>query len=257
MAETTLMVSGGRKNNDPILYTALAQPIEQNKVIPDNSLGEKVQTFVSCGETTQEGNLLIVNPNNLKRCQPDEIGEIWVKSASVAQGYWHNETATSYAFNAYTSDTNEGPFLRTGDLGFCQDNQLFVTGRLKDLIIIRGSNYYPQDMELTIKKSDPAFQACDGVAVSFTISNEEKLVIVHEVQRTFLRHLDPDILFAKIRQCISEEFCLDVYAIALTKPGSIPKTSSGKVRRRTCKTMLLEKRLQTIAEWKLNKIEQA
>ncbi|NER95915.1 MAG: fatty acyl-AMP ligase [Symploca sp. SIO1B1] len=257
MAETTLMVSGGRKDNVPVLYTVSAQAIEQNKVVPGNPLQERVRTFVGCGEIRKEGEILIVSPHNLKLCQPEEIGEIWVKNSSVAQGYWNNKVETNLTFEAYTTDNQRGPFLRTGDLGFLRCNELFVTGRLKDLIIIRGCNYYPQDLELTVETSSPAFRPGCGVAFSIEFMGEEKLVIVQEVERIFLHKLDSQNLFSKIRQCLSEEYSLDVYVIVLTKPGGIPKTSSGKVRRRACKMMLLESKIDVIAEWRIHNIQQS
>ncbi len=252
MAETTLMVSGDRKDNVPVLYTASAQGIEKNQVVPGNPLQERVQTFVGCGQVSKGGEILIVNPNNFKPCQPEEIGEIWVKNSSVAQGYWNNKVETNLTFGAYTANNHQGPFLRTGDLGFVQRNELFVTGRLKDTIIIRGCNYYPQDIELTVETSDPAFRPGCGVAFSIEFMGEEKLVIVQELERSFLRNLDTQNLFLKIRQCISQE-----HFIVLTKPGGIPKTSSGKVRRRVCKMMLLESKIDVIAAWRIHNIQQA
>lgn len=257
MAETTLMVSGGRKDNLPVLYTVSAQAIEQNRVVPGNPLQERVLTFVGCGQVSKDGEILIVNPDNLKLCQPEEIGEIWVKNSSVAQGYWNNKVDTNLTFEAYTADNHEGPFLRTGDLGFLRCNELFVTGRLKDLIVIRGCNYYPQDIELTVETSDPAFRPGCGVAFSIEFMGEEKLVIVQEIERSFMRNLDAQNLFLKIRQCLSKDHSLDVYAIVITKPGGIPKTSSGKVRRSVCKMMLLESKIDVIAEWKIHNIQQA
>ncbi|MEG5061534.1 AMP-binding protein [Microcoleus sp. A2-D2] len=124
----------------------------------------------------------MVNPESLTQCQPHEVGEIWVAGETVARGYWNRPEETEKTFQAYLSDTSEGPFLRTGDLGFLRDGELFVTGRLKDLIIIRGRNFYPQDIERTADRSHPSLRQGAIAAFSVEADGEEQLIIVQELE---------------------------------------------------------------------------
>lgn len=150
--------------------------------------------------------------------------------------------------HAYLADTGEGPFLRTGDLGFCQDGELFVTGRLKDVIIVRGRNHYPQDIELTVEKSNPALRPGCGAAFTVEVKGEERLAIAFEVERSYLRKLDIRETIADIRQALAVECELQAYAIALVMPGSIPKTSSGKIMRYACRLEFLAGTLKLLEE---------
>ena len=156
---------------------------------------------------------------------------------------------TEKTFNAYTADTNKGPFLRTGDLGFCIDGELFVTGRLKDVIIIRGRNHYPQDIELTVERSHPALRSNSGAAFSLDVNGKEELVIVQEVERTYLRSMNIDEVVGNIRQAITREHDLQIYAIVLLKTASIPKTSSGKIQRRACRSGFVAGTLNVVGSW--------
>jgi acyl carrier protein len=177
------------------------------------------------------------------------VGEIWVSGLSVALGYWNQPQATQQAFNAYLSGTGEGPFLRTGDLGFMQAGELFVTGRLKELIIIRGRNHYPQDIEWTVQASHDALRASGGAAFSIEVNGVERLVVVQEVERSAVRQLPAQEVFAAIRRAVSEQHQLKIYAIALLKPGSIPKTSSGKTQRSECRSWYLDGCLNPLDAW--------
>src|SRR5262249_21899139 len=151
------------------------------------------------------------------RCEPGQIGEMWIAGKSVAQGYWQRAEETEQTFQAYLADTGEGPFLRTGDLGFLHQGELFIAGRLKDLIIIRGSNHYRQDIELTVERCHPALRIGCGVAFSVDVDGEERLVIVQEIERQYLR-ADMDEIVGSIRQAIAQQHELQVYAVALIKP---------------------------------------
>ena len=145
----------------------------------------------------------IVHPEARTRCPVDGVGEIWVTGPSVAQGYWGRPEATERSFRATLADTGEGPFLRTGDLGFLHDGELFITGRLKDLIIIRGRNVYPQDIEWTVERCHPALRLESGAAFSVEAGGEERLVVVHEVERQAKGEGVAAILQA-IRQAVAE-----------------------------------------------------
>ena len=178
------------------------------------------------------------------------MGEIWVKGNSVALGYWNQPQQTREIFNACLAD-GSGSFLRTGDLGFLLDGELFVTGRLKDVIIIRGRNHYPQDLELTVQKSHQALRSDSGAAFLAEIDKQERLIVVQEVERSYLRNLDVKEIAEQINQAVLVEHELSVYAIILVKTGSIPKTSSGKIKRRACRDGYLKGELKVVGKWKL------
>jgi acyl-CoA synthetase (AMP-forming)/AMP-acid ligase II len=146
LAESTLFVTGGFRSEEPVLCPVQSTALKQNQVVLAELSGESSQTLVGCGHTLTEHKVEIVHPDLLTRCPSGQLGEIWVSGPSVALGYWNQLEETDFTFRAYLADTGEGPFLRTGDLGFQKDGELFVTGRIKDLIIIRGRNHYPQDI---------------------------------------------------------------------------------------------------------------
>jgi acyl-CoA synthetase (AMP-forming)/AMP-acid ligase II len=181
------------------------------------------------------------------RVLPDgQVGEVWQSGGSVAAGYWNKPELTAATFGARTAD-GAGPFMRTGDLGFLMAGELFVSGRLKDLIIIRGRNYYPDDIESAVYQGRPALRP--GGAAAFTLhadGDETKLVVVAEVQRTFLSRLEPQTyrsLLADVRAQIADCFGLRLANLVLIRPGGIPKTSSGKLRRRHCRELHLNDQL--------------
>ncbi|MBD2355237.1 amino acid adenylation domain-containing protein [Tolypothrix sp. FACHB-123] len=244
MAETTLMVSGVDKATAPLVKTIEKSALECNRIVELAVADENASHFVSCGRVIPQQKVVITNPETLKACQSDEIGEIWVSGLSVGQGYWHREQETAETFRAYLSDTGEGPFLRTGDLGFLQDGELFITGRAKDLIIIRGRNLYPQDIELTSERSHPSLRAGASAAFTVEVENEEKLVIVQELEFRAKPNL-AEVVNA-IRQAVTEEHEVQVYTVVLIKPGSIPKTSSGKIQRRATRVQFLAGELAVI-----------
>ncbi len=185
MAEATLFISGSLKNSLYKICKVEKAALEVNVVYLDK---EDTEAIVGCGQTCLEQKIVIVNPATFYSCQEQEVGEIWVFGQSVTQGYWNKPTETEQTFHAYIADTNEGPFLRTGDLGFLQDGELFVTGRLKDLIIIRGRNHYPQDIERTVEQSHPRLLSGNSAAFSVEINGEERLVVAAEVERRYGPH---------------------------------------------------------------------
>jgi 8-amino-7-oxononanoate synthase len=250
LAEATLFVSGGLgPSREPVVQTVQRAALEQNQVVKASPGDKDTQTFVGCGQALLDQKVVIVHPETLTRCQPDEVGEIWVSGPSIAQGYWNRAEETRQTFQAYLADTGEGPFLRTGDLGFLQDGELFVTGRLKDLIIIRGRNHYPQDIELTVEQSHPALRPGCGAAFSIEVVDEERLVLVQEIKRNYLRRLDIDEVMTAIHQAVAENHELQPYAVVLIKTGSIPKTSSGKIQRHACRAGFLAGDLKVVGQW--------
>ncbi|MBD6620561.1 AMP-binding protein [Komarekiella sp. 'clone 1'] len=250
MAETTLFISGSLKTAPPIFYQVNKVALEQNQVLAATDDSD-FQTIVGCGVTMFD-QIAIVDPKSNTQCSPEQVGEIWVSGLSVAQGYWNQLEATKQTFNAYLEDTGEGPFLRTGDLGFLYKGELYVTGRLKDVIIIRGRNHYPQDIELTVEQSHPALYPGWGAAFAVEVEGKERLVIVQEIERSYLRSLDVNQVVEAICKAVSQQHELQVYAVLLLKPGSIPKTSSGKIQRYACKAGYLARNLDTVGTWSAN-----
>lgn len=248
MAETTLFVSGGLKTALPIIHQVEVATLEQNLVVAAAVEQEGVRAIVGCGQSWLDQKIVIVDPEALTQCPAGKVGEIWVSGRSVAQGYWNRPEETKQTFNAYLADTGEGSFLHTGDLGFLEDGELFVTGRLKDLIIIRGRNHYPQDIELTVEESHPALRPGCGAAFAVEMDGEERLVVVHEVERTYLRNLDVDEVVGAILKVMSQQG-LQVHAVLLLKTSSIPKTSSGKVQRHACRARFLDRSLDVVGGW--------
>ncbi|MCM1984976.1 type I polyketide synthase [Lyngbya confervoides] len=269
MAETTLLVTGGQRATPSIMRRFDAKELTQNRVVPSSNPQDS-KLLVGCGHPWLDHQVLIVDPETLTRCDPETIGEIWVSGASVAQGYWQKSEITKNTFHAYLADSEDGPYLRTGDLGFFWHDseaeqfsgvsdlgELFVTGRLKDVVIIRGQNHYPQDIELTAETCHPALQKNSGAAFSIEVNNSEQLVLVQEVKRSHLRELSSDSVKADevilaIRRAISEAHELQIYAIELLTPGSLPKTTSGKVMRRQSRCNFLEESFTSVAKWELN-----
>ncbi|BCL39998.1 AMP-binding protein [Nostoc sp. MS1] len=249
MAETTLLVSGGLKTAFPVVRKVQETALRRNQVIDSVSDEKESTKIVGCGKVSLDQKVIIVDPESLTQCTPEQIGEIWFSSPSVAQGYWNQPEQTQQTFQAFTADTKEGPFLRTGDLGFLQGSELFVTGRLKDLIIIRGTNHYPQDIELTVEQSHPVLRSSCGAAFAVEVDGVERLVIAQEVERTSLRQLNVDEVVGAIRKAVSEQHDLQVYAVLLLKPASIPKTSSGKIQRHACRAGFLNNNLNVIEQW--------
>jgi acyl-CoA synthetase (AMP-forming)/AMP-acid ligase II len=252
LAEYTLLVSTKPKGTLPVLCRLDAPSLEQDKIVEaqaDQQTG--VRIMAGCGQLVCQTQVAIANPDTLTRCAPDEVGEIWVSDPSVAQGYWQRPEETQETFQAYLQDTGEGPFLRTGDLGFLKDGELFIAGRMKDLIIIRGTNHYPQDIEWTVQHLNPVFRSDYGAAFSIEDDGEEQLVIVQEVERRS-DHLKAEKLIGDIRQEVAEQHEIPAYAIVLAKPGTILKTASGKIQRRACRQNFLAGTINIVAAWSEN-----
>ncbi len=248
MAESTLIITGGFKSALPVVRSFDSKALETGQVVDALPDEEGAQEMVGCGSVLLDQRLAIVDPHTLTRMPAERVGEIWVSGPSVAQGYWNRPEQTEQIFRAYLADSGEGPFLRTGDLGFLKDGELFITGRLKDLMIIRGRNYYPQDIELTAGKSHTRLRSGQGAAFTVELEGKQRLVLVHEVERRQQRELDP--VFEAIRREVAAEHELPVDVIVLIKAGSIPKTSSGKIQRHAARQEFLDGTLEIVAEWR-------
>jgi acyl-CoA synthetase (AMP-forming)/AMP-acid ligase II/3-oxoacyl-(acyl-carrier-protein) synthase/acyl carrier protein len=250
MAEATLFISGGVAGAGPNCKDVSARALETGQIVVEAAAdAHPSRTLVSCGFGHGDESIVIVDPSNGYPCPDGVVGEIWVKGSNVASGYWNNPALTKANFDAYVAGTEDGPFLRTGDLGGILDGSLYVAGRCKDLIIIRGQNHYPQDIERVVAQSNPGLENRVGVAFSVDIDGEERLVLVQEIPRLRARNLNSGELVHSIRQAVSEEYGISLSAALLVKQGSIPMTSSGKVQRRATKSAYLEKRFEPLYAW--------
>ncbi len=248
LAETTLIASGSNNRSGPTLLQADAQALKDGSLAPAPDGGEQGLTLVGSGGASPDHEIVIVDPEKQTACKSDRIGEIWIAGPSVAQGYWNQPEESELTFRARLSDKGGEPFLRTGDLGFIHAGQLFVTGRLKDLIIIRGRNHYPQDIERTAQRSHEALRADCGAAFAVEVGGEERLVVVQEVERRYIRKLDADAVIGAIRQSVSREHEIQAYAVVLIKTSSLPKTTSGKVQRQLCRERFIQGSLKVVAQ---------
>lgn len=228
LAEGTLIVAGGSPKAAPVV-----REIEG---------GEPV---VGCGQPSPEQEMAIVDPETGLRRPDGEVGEIWVSGPSVAQGYWQNSEATTEVFQARIQGSDGGPYLRTGDLGYVADGELFVSGRIKDLIILRGVNHYPQDIEYTAFRSHSALRHNGGACFSVVVDGRERLVVTHEADRS---SLDADVLEVAeaVRSAVGENHLVAPHAFALVPPGKLPRTSSGKIQRYAAREQYLDGTLEVL-----------
>jgi amino acid adenylation domain-containing protein len=243
LAEATLFVSGG----PPVTCTVDTDQLEQGRIVETSSANPKSKTLVASGSLASRQRAIIVDPKDLSECAVHKVGEIWLAGPNITKGYWGRPDESFETFHAQLSDRQEGPFLRTGDVGFLKDGRLFVTGRIKDLIIIRGRNHYPQDIEHTVEKSHEAVRAGCCAAFSTLLDGEEGLVVVLEVD--LRKAPDLDELIDVIRQEIVEEHDVQPQVVVLINRGTIPKTSSGKIQRRLCRAQFLDGTLDLIRQW--------
>lgn len=207
------------------------------------------RTVTGCGLPLMDTRILITDPDSGVPCPPLQVGEVWIGGRTVAQGYWQKEEPTEEIFRARTAD-GEGPFLRTGDLGFVHGGDLYLTGRLKDVIIVHGLNHYPQDIEFTVRNSGISFLTGIGAAFTIEVEGIERIVIVQETHRNANQESAETLRHAcdRIAEKVLADHELEVYAVLLVRKSAVPRTSSGKVRRKACKHELLEGNLEIIAD---------
>jgi len=247
LAEATLIVSSGILKDDPVIKKFDAESLKNNLAREVEYNHPKQIELVGSGKNLHSHKIAIINPSTKKQEQEYNIGEIWVKGPSVAQGYWQNNETTQNTFDAYISGTNEGPFLRTGDLGFFdEEKNLFVTGRIKELLIIRGLNYYPQDIEETAEQACEQLRSSRGGAFSIDFKNEEVLVLVYELQRKYRKNANFNEIKFVIKDSFAKKYGLAIHDIVLIETSSFPKTSSGKLQRQLAKEMYLNKELKEL-----------
>ncbi len=244
LAEASLFVSGGSWGHGPYTLDVSRAGLEQKRVEQARA-GDRLR-LVSSGAPAPAQDVRIVDVERLDDCGERHVGEIWVRGQSVANGYWNRPDETRESFEARLPGSGE-EFLRTGDLGFLDDGQLFVTGRLKDLIILSGRNYYPQDLELAAERSHPSLRP--GHSAAFAVEQEagpERLAMVLEVTRHH-RPSDNEAVFSAVRRALAEREGVLPDLIVLVRQNSIPRTSSGKVQRRATRALLTEGALDVVA----------
>ena len=253
MAEATLLVTANRRGDPPRIADFSADALEHNRAqrvsafAGNGHASAAVRRLVGCGRVTPQSEIVLVDPETRKPLPPGQVGEIWLRSPSVGLGYWNRPEESHRVFRARLAGRDDRTYLRTGDLGFIDHGELFITGRLKDLIILAGRNFYPQDIERIVEGAHPAAKASGGAAFSIEHAGEERLVIVQETVRA-KRYTSDDIL-AAIRRELIEEIEISPHAIVLIPGGALPKTSSGKTRRRVCREMYLSGELPVLAQW--------
>lgn len=237
LAESTLMVTGVNKNSIPLVQHLMNSELAQNQVKITPEMSEDTRTLVSCGENISDQDIRIVNLETLTDCNDDEVGEIWVSGSSVACGYWNKSSETEFTFDGRLPDSKDESFLRTGDLGFLHEGELYITGRIKNLIISEGKNHYPHDIERTIEASHPAIRQTGCAVFSIYKPASEDIIVIAEIDYKFI--INSEEVIRAIREAVSMHHGLHLNDIVLTNPGGIPKTTSGKIKHFLCKEYYL------------------
>ena len=246
LAESTLIVTGPRRS---FMYRTLhvaEEGLKRNEIVITDPHAPGSKELVSSGGAVDGQKVRIVDPETCV-AKASGIGEVWIMGPSVAGGYWHNKTASSTAFAGTIAGEEGDVYMRSGDLGFLHDGELFVTGRIKDIIIIGGKNYYPQDIEVTVQDSADGLRKGCGAAFSVDAAGGEQLVIVQEFNDKF--KTNPGQAIDLIRKIVTAFYSIKVTTVVLIKPRSIPKTSSGKIQRKACRELFLTNKLSVIEQW--------
>ncbi len=252
LAEATLIVTGSWAKRPPVIRAFDAHALAEDRAEVVEIAAPKAKTLVGCGQTLPDQRVVIADPQS-RTAQPEgRIGEVWVSGPSVALGYWQRPDVTEEIFKARLAESGEGPFLRTGDLGFMYEGELFITGRIKDLIILHGVNIYPQDVEQTVQESHERLRPDSGGVFVAEVGDQERLVVVQEVERH--RTAKFSEIISAIRRDVSREHELGLDAVVLVKAGSVPKTTSGKIQRHACRDGYLNGTLAVVAQWEVGQM---
>lgn len=247
LAEATLMVTAPKKAEEPATMRFDGAALLENLAVPSDD--PKDPLLVGCGGPDSRHCLKIVDPETEEVCPAGSIGEIWVSGPSVARGYWSSGTDSGRTFEAALAGADDGDFLRTGDLGVIVEEELYVLGRLSDLIIVKGRNHHPHDIESLAEAASPLLIPHTSAAFELQPSGGEPLIaLVTESKSTDETELRNAL--SSIRAKVAEELGLPLGLTAVCRKGSVPKTTSGKIQRRLCRTLLLEGDLEIIAEWR-------
>jgi acyl-CoA synthetase (AMP-forming)/AMP-acid ligase II len=205
--------------------------------------------LAGCGHARLSGVVKIVEPDSGHELAAGSVGEIWVAGPHVTGGYWRRPAETAESFGARLAGSQKGAYLQTGDLGFIHDDELYIVGRRKDLIIIQGQNYHPPDIEKTVAECHPACQANSGAAFAVEAGGAERLIIVQETRREY-RRTDLQEAVRTVRFAVARHHGIRASAVVIIRPNSLPKTTSGKVQRHACRRAFMDGALRVEAEWR-------
>ncbi len=245
LAEATLLITGAERNQPAVTKLVETKPLEERLVVPATELTDETRELVSVGTGSSSHRLTIVDPDTLEACQANQIGELWVKAPIVAKGYWQQEDRTEQTFHA-SLDGEDGHFLRTGDLAFMDGDEVYIAGRLKDMIIIRGANHYPQDIEHTAEMANPAIRKGCVAAFAIERDGEEQLGLVADVDQRG-EGFDVDSVLKDVVKEINAQHRINPAAVALIEAKTIAKTSSGKIQRYLSRACLLDGSLKVVS----------
>ncbi len=241
LAECTLQACGNEKGRGPVTLTVDPEALRDGRIL----LASRGQTLVSSGRAMAGSQVAIVDPGSGNALAACTIGEVWISGPHVAQGYWNQPALSAQAFCNPLSGAIQAPYLRTGDLGFIHQGELYVTGRMKDVMIIRGKNYYPHDIEHSVSAAHQSLE--DSACAVFAVAgSEEKVIVVQEVRREWRKKIVLDEVISIIRQAVVSHNDITPHDIVLLMPGKLLKTSSGKVMRSAMRTQYLDQTLERL-----------
>lgn len=247
MAESTLMITGGWRQEPPVLRSFHGKKLDAGEIVPLDEDALESRVLTGCGRPLPDETVMIVDPERRVAFPEHRVGEIWVSGPSIGQGYLNKRELSEEVFGATLAAQVDLRFLRTGDLGFVSDGHLFVTGRIKDLIIVRGVNYYPQDIEVAVEHADRRVRTGAAAAFAVEIDGRERLMVVCEVERVGRTDWAP--VLDAIRANVTTKLDVGLDAVVLVRGGSIAKTSSGKIQRHACRRQFLSGDLLVVAEY--------
>ncbi len=237
LAEATLMVAGGERLQGPRIGWVATTDLQQKRGLVNGSkpsYDSDARPLVGCGHAWLDQQIVIVDPVSRQPCPKAQVGEIWVAGPSVAQGYWQRPEESQQIFGAQLKGHEGRRFLRTGDLGFFAEGELYVTGRLKDMLIVRGQNHYPQDIEATVQSCGEMFRADSGAVFQSDRSGNDRLVVVQEIVRP-AKDFSVVAATRKVREEIAQRHGIEVDEVVWVRAATLPKTTSGKIRRQACR----------------------
>ena len=254
LAENTLFSAGKYFNRDEDVLWIDREKYAASEIVPASPEAESSMALCSSGRAGYNNAIRIVDPDTLEAKADGEIGEIWIGGPCIAKGYWKNPAVSEATFGARIAGTGEGPFMRTGDLGFLAKGSIYISGRCKEMIIINGRNFFPQDLEQSVVQSVAGLEQNGAAAFGVDVDGREGLVVVFEAK---MPKEKLEGALAEIRQILSEEFDVRPHAVVLVKRHSVPKTTSGKIQQAHCRQLYLDGELPVLAEWREQDLEGA
>jgi acyl-CoA synthetase (AMP-forming)/AMP-acid ligase II/acyl carrier protein len=252
LAEATLVVSCVHGGEQMQTYEVAADVRRGNNYVVPATSTAMGSRLVGCGRLIDDFEARIVDPDTLNECAPGHIGELWIKGSSVAQGYWQKPNATEETFRARigTSETDGDNYLRTGDLAALVGDQLVIAGRRKDMMILRGRNFYPQDIEWAASQVDPALRGGIGAAFAVDETGDARIILVHEVGRVHRHNIDVDRVSRSICRATLAYADAPIDEVVFVMPGQVLRTSSGKIQRSACRQALADNTLAVVGRWR-------